>query len=318
METSGNLQSGQQHASVKPSSEFTFGDVIRSLLGQIRVDSAEGNWWQHGYLDGQMLPFVVLFVRSENVAADTYSRTLYRLGNFFRAGQGINPTTEELSPLRSHVLAYADRHHFTFAVEGAAFLAWNSPSNPFFEEDLPSHLKDQYFLLYLIALQERLSLFQISRHVSDRWLDAACRERAAAFDQIQQMFLEFTARGYFAQATQRSHHQRFYQRCMRVLEVPELFSEVDGEIGEMASAARLQLDRELSSAQSWLGTVVGLIGVVVGAPSLALAIMGLDVAEWPAPWSLWQVAGVTVGAAALVGTLVIALWFYKRLRRGPR
>jgi hypothetical protein len=149
-------------------------------------------------------------------------------------------------------------------------------------------LPGAYFLLFLLALQQRFVLMMLSDAVAQRWLPARHAEdhaarpqrwwgpasnRAdhgpeglrAAFDDILDAFLAFTARGYFAQVMQGERHHTYYRKWQETLQVAQLYAEVRDEVTQMRSHLELRATRQLNEAVHLLramSLILGTIGTI--------------------------------------------------------
>lgn len=221
-----------------------------------------------------MIPFPVLYVdgsKKENVFP-----LLYRVRNFFHSEQLIHPAPEDL--IRSHpgLLPYADDQWFVFSLEGGAFVAFDAPKNDFFRINLPTHLRDQYFLLFLLTLHQRFALTRLSQEVSEHWLRGNEDERMRYFKRIRSSLMEFTARGYFIQVVQRENHHRFYRKWQEVLQVERLYQEVNDEVQEMYNNLLLQRSEAEERASRSLERLVAILGASIGIPTVFLTFMGIN------------------------------------------
>lgn len=317
------------------SGQGVLGDLIRGLLGRL---VPEGHcWWRELFVPGQLLPFHALFF--EGVAAEQQPLLIYRLRNLFRAGQALIPAGSDLRPDHPALLPYAEGMWFSLTLEGGGFIAFDAPETPFWSQTLPMHLREQYLLLFLLALHQRFTLMHLSEQVCARWRGgddprAGAPAAEARFADLREVLLEFTARGYFRQVMQREHHHRCFQAWQRVFETERLYQEVSDEVRELhgmllmrktehiqrlgeeqrrlldeqahADAAREHAaQRRAARLGNWLGGIAFLLGL----PSLVLgflqAIGGAD------PW----IAGLALLIAFVVGglmMLVLHLWLRER------
>lgn len=269
-----------------------FRDIIDALLSSVTESKAP--WWREVFVQGQMLPFASLFV--SEVSDEEIPLLGYRIRNFHHHKQELSPHANDLAPDHPSLLGYAHNQWFTFSLEGGAFLAWNPPAHPFFMETMPAHLRDQYFLLFLLTLHQRFALMKLSEDVSEHWLAGDEARRADVFTHLRDSLMEFTARGYFAQVMQREHHHRCYKKWQEIFEIERLYAEVSDEIREMHAdllmkrTQRLQQLGEAAEKRSQaLGEKLNKIAFLLGGPALVLAYLDavggvsfLDAALWAA------------------------------------
>ena len=146
--------------------------AIRDTLLGTACLAAEQNkhWWYDVFVPDRMIPFAVLFVDGQDGERER-GELLYRVRNFFRNEQTVIATDEDLQVIRHPaLLPYVEGQQFLFSLEGGSFVAFDVPKdNVFFRETLPSHLRDQYFLVFLLALYQRFALIRLSQRVAERW-----------------------------------------------------------------------------------------------------------------------------------------------------
>lgn len=221
------------------SSKFAQGAVTYAAIRDTLLSTAsllgeqDKYWWYDVFVPDRMIPFAALFVDGLDGKRER-GELLYRVRNFFRNEQTVIATDEDLQ-VKGHpsLLPYVEGQQFLFSLEGGSFVAFDAPKdNVFFRETLPSHLRDQYFLVFLLALHQRFALIRLSQRVAERWTDDR-DGRFSRFGRIQEDFLDFSARGYFVQVMQREHNHRFYRKWHEVFQMNALYQEVRDEVREM-------------------------------------------------------------------------------------
>jgi hypothetical protein len=306
-----------------------FGLIIDTLLRGMALDGETARWWEDIYVPGMLIPHVALFI--DNCAASVEEH-VYRVRNFFHSQQDVHPTIAD-SQSTDALLQYAANQWFFFSLNGGGFLACNAPHTQFFRANLPQHLANQYFSVFMLALMQRFVLMRLSRQVSREWVSSEAGgegRKAAAFASIRDALLAFTAQGYFAQTMQSEHHHRCYERWQHTFDLARLYAEVTSEVRDMYSyldlrqrvraeglakqqdartqrvERRLQLVGWMFGVPVWLfialnsAVNIALIRHLIGGPS---ALQGYDPL-------------ISVGVFA-VG-LVVALLAYRLVSRIPR
>lgn len=277
-------------------------EVIDAILQTASLKNESQPWWQDVFVAGQLIPFSVLYVdgsKKENVFP-----LLYRVRNFFHSEQVIHPSPEDMLRSNPGLLPYADDQWFVFSLEGGAFVAFDAPKNDFFRINLPTHLRDQYFLLFLLTLHQRFALTRLSQEVSEHWPRGNEAERMPYFERIRSSFMEFTARGYFIQVVQRENHHRFYRKWQEVLQVERLYQEVNDEVQEMYNNLLLQRSEAEERASRSLERLVAILGASIGIPTVFLTFMGINMRGYTL-----ENDGLSIEYALIVasGSLVLGL-----------
>jgi len=285
--------------------------VIYAILQTASPKNETKTWWKEVFVSGHLIPFSVLFV--DGSKKEDIFPLLYRVRSFFHSEQFIHPAPEDL--IRSHpgLLPYADDQWFVFSLEGGAFVAFTAPEKDFFRKNLPTHLRDQYFLLFLLTLHQRFALTRLSQEVSEHWLRGNEDERMRYFKRIRSSLMEFTARGYFIQVVQRENHHRFYRNWQEVLQVERLYQEVNDEVQEMYNDLLLQRSEAEERASRSLERLVAILGASIGIPTVFLTFMGINMRGYtlendglPVKF-VFMVGILSVILGALIGCILLNL-----------
>jgi len=241
-----------------------FGQIIDAIL--LTASPKGEKWWHSVFIEGQLLPYAALFV--DGASDDEIPQILYRVCNFFPSRRPIKPSRED--PSFNYLLPYAERQWFVCALEGGAFIAFDAPDTDFFRRELPKHLEQHYFLLFLLVQHQRFALMRISQEISEHWLKGDERERVKTFENVRNNLLDFTARGYFMQVMQREHHHRVYRRWQEVLQIEQLYREVNDEVREMHEYLQARQMRKLEQRINALSAFIGIPALVFGFFSINL------------------------------------------------
>lgn len=289
-----------------------FDEILAALLHTGGMGGNGDAWWRDAFIPGQLMPFAALFV--DRIASDEIPLLLYRLRNFFHAHQNLHPSAEDLRmEERPDSVCYANRQWFTFSLDGASFVACDPPDHPFWRSTLPDHLKDQYFLLFLLVLHQRFALMKLSDDIARHWVTGSGANggddaRELAFAEIRDTLLSFTARGYFAQVMQQEHHHRCYRKWQEIFQVERLYKEVSDAVQEMYGFLLMQRTQRLQQLQEAqqertrrLERLLSAAALLIGLPTLALTgLSTLEPQRWYVPVSVFC-AALAVGLLILVG-----------------
>jgi hypothetical protein len=305
-----------------------FTEVLDSLLRTANRPHEEGEWWSEVFIPEQTLPFATLFV--DDIPPAEIPELLYRVRNFFTPAQGSNPAPEDLRLDHQSLIPYAREQWFVFSLDGGAFVACNAPQDTprdreFFRRTLPDHLRDQYFILFLIVLQQRFLLMSLSQQVAGVWPKVKHQSKIEDFEPIRDALLEFAARGMFTQVMQREHHHRCYRKWQETFQIKELYDEVRHEVREMHDFLRmkraedtLRLTKENqrklkekaeadAALEKRIEKRLRFIGFVFGVPTLIIAFLGINlfgVTSQTDGMSIWLALALSVGSGIL-GSLVM-------------
>lgn len=317
----------------------TYTEIRDTLLGTAALpgESAK-HWWYDVFVPDRMIPFAVLFVDGLNDERER-GELLYRVRNFFRTEQTVIATDEDLQVKRHPaLLPYAEGQQFLFSLEGGAFVAFDAPKdNLFFRETLPSHLRDQYFLVFLLALHQRFALIRLSQRVAERWTGDR-DDRFVRFGRIREDFLDFSARGYFVQVMQREHHHRFYRKWHEIFQMDALYQEVRNEIREMhdyllmkqnerlqelQEGQRHQLEQEAEKSERdreardrrerEVSLLIGSATLAVAVPALTFGFLSINIEAYKLTIAL--AAWIAGGAFSISALTTIVIWWRRPTRK---
>jgi hypothetical protein len=289
-------------------------DLNAPLLDHARLPDDRDQWWEEIYARGYMIPYFYLVVAADG--AIDVPVLLYRLRNFFHSRQEIFPTDGDMAADHPSLLPYARNQFFVCAMEGGGFLAVDPPDTPFFRQTLRDHVRKQYYLLFLLALNQRFTLMRLHHRVATEWVaekDPAREE--PQFEGIYQELLEFDAREYFVQVMQKEHHHRCYRKWQEVFQVSVLHEQMTGQVHRMYSylsgrrSERIEKLQELEKqrSESTQRSIVYLT-FGVGVPALVCSFLGINMVPFTSKEGLhWYIAVSLVGAALVVAFTAMVL-----------
>jgi hypothetical protein len=274
---------------------LTIGLLIETLLEAGETYHIEP-WWEEIFVCGQLIPFAVIF--AQGLTEKTIPLMLYNLQNFFHEGQGKYPSAQDLDRACQPWLPYIERMWWIFTLEGGVFLSANAPDEKFFRETLPNHIRDLYFLLFRLVLHQRFTLMMLSHWVAQRWvMGANHRDRIYIFEEIRDLLLLFTARGYFSQVVQREHPHRYYCKWQEVFQLEQLYAEVGDEVRDLHDYVQTQQNQRLQRT-------IEILGVAIGAGGIAASSISGYI-EQPLPLEPAFLAAVHPGIKALLVSIII-------------
>lgn len=249
--------------------------LVTTLLASAGFLGADGPQVREVYVRDRLLPFAVVYLDEAgiNSSSEEVQELLYQLRRMFHSQQPLYPVPSELRPRAPHYLPYARDQWFWFSLEGGGFLAVNAPDTDFFRQELPAHLDEQYFLTFLLALQQRFVLMDLSDDVARNWRAGDRGARREVFTRISAAFLDFTARGYFVQVMQRENHHRCYRRWQRCFQISRLYAEVREEVREMHDSLQKAFQERRGREFNRLTL---LFSILYAAPALALAFLSIN------------------------------------------
>ncbi len=295
--------------------------LLTGLLTTVRVADDPDTWWHEVFVPGQLMPYACLLV--DGAGAGALVAFTHQVRSFFGSHQRLHPTDADLD-LDHHpsVLTYAEKARFAFSLDGAAFVAGDLPDTPFFRDQLPEHLGTSYYLLFLLVLHQRFALMRLSSQVAACWRATPTveeeMEQEAAVNRVRTEFLQFTARGYFAQVMQQEHHHAAYRKWQEVLQIERLYHEVRDEVREMSQHVLERRTRRIAEAQVEAAkreqaqaqhdqrrdATLGMLAAVLGGPALALSFLSVIGPVSTTEAVLGSLIGLAVGVVILIGVIV--------------
>jgi hypothetical protein len=298
-----------------PDGEGHFAEIVSAILNTAAIegDTKDADWWQEVFVPGQLIPFATLYVDGQEMGEEAVANLLYRVRNFFPSERVIQPASNDLRFDHPSLLAYADRMWFVFSLEGGAFVAINAPETDFFRRELPTHLRREYFLLFLLTLHQRFALMSLSQQVSEHWLRDDEWERIQTFEHIRDTLLEFTARGYSSQAMQRAHHHRVYRHWQETFQLERLYQEVSDEVREMHEFLQMRQSQRLEERLNFLTFVIGIPALLFGFLSINL----YHITAKEEGLSIW-LASALAAVALVVGLILWRCMFRVRTAGSSR
>lgn len=267
------------------------------------------------FIHGQLIPYSCIFI--EAAEKESIENVKYQIGNFFHSHQRVLLSKEEVNIQKQIDFQYAENQWFLFSLDGGGFVAFDAPKTDFFCITLPSHLRQHYFLSFLIALFQRFTLIDLSNQVSESWemgtnfTEENTPKMKEVFSDIHNQLLSFTARGYFSQVMQQEHHHRYFDKWLKVFQIDRLYSEVKEEVylmNNFIQTIEYQHAREIEEAQRKqtenLESKLNLVAWLIGIPALSMSYL--------------QVTGIVshfVALSTLFGSATLGLLLYSIFSR---
>ncbi|MGA7733146.1 MAG: CorA family divalent cation transporter [Chloroflexia bacterium] len=324
------------------------GDVFRKLICPLLLTGAikEPIWWDEVFVPGQLIPYVALFVdrKPKNgpiPEAELYD-LLYRLRNVAADRQHISMSNSDRTFDHPDLLPFADNMWFYFSLGGGGFLAYNAPSSGPYRTSMPKrYLKDEYFLAFLLTLQQRFVLGTITDKIAEHWLPGGNPEpiadsgwsarlkrasmvedtRSAQFDDLLEDFLMFSARGHFVQLMQGEHHQLYYQKWREKFKINDLFEEVQNELEAMHNYLQMVVQERVNfilHVLTALSIILGIVGTLAGWWALNLDNITTTFGKWGWPsWLVWFTFILIVPLIALGIAFFMRMGWFAPRRRKP-
>lgn len=300
------------------SGEGTPGHLLQLLLRTAGLGAGAMRPAEEVFVRDRMLAYTTLFV---DTAAGTTEmpkgELLFRARRMLHSRQPYHAAADDDVPAPPRALPYAKDQWFLLSLEGSAFVALDAPRTEFFRVNLPRHLGDEYFLLFLLALHQRFVLMGLSEQVAQTWPATRDERQAsqghAVFENIREALFSFTARGYFAQVVQRENHHRFYLAWQELFQIERLYQEVNTEVREMHDYLRDAQEKRLEHQVTLLTLI---LTVVIGAPSLVLSFLNMNLAGITIPDIRLGTAFLLVlGLSPLLGGFFLGVWWLVRRLR---
>ncbi len=325
-------------ASALPPAWAEGGDIFLKLICPLLQTATiqDPIWWEEVFVPGQLIPYVALFVdrkpKNGPLPEAELFDLIYRLRNVVADRQHISMSVLDRTFDHPDLLPYADYMWFYFSLAAGGFLAYNAPTTGPYRSTMPKrYLKDEYFLAFLLTLQQRFVLGVITNQIAEHWLPSGDADRAdhkgwrkqlsrlsniddrrsTQFDDLLEGFLMFSARGHFAQLMQGEHHQLYYKKWQDKFQIKELFEEVKNELEGMHNYLEMVVQERVDfvlHVLTALSIILGVIGTIAGWWALNLDNISTTLAKWGWPnWIVW------FSFLLIVPLLALGIFFFSRM-----
>jgi|GEM_PF-3896438 len=292
-----NLENSTSSEAIEFEYDGTFEELISDTL---RTLLARDGWWSPTFNRHRLIPFYSLAL--ENSDDDDAMKHLYQLRNLFPSHTHLHPSSVDISTDHPGNRPYAHNQWFVFSLEGGGLHARNRPENPFFSSTLVAHLKNEYMMLFLLTLHQRFHLHKLTHDVAVSWLDNDDASSRASLNVLLDADLWYSTNYRFSQVAYSDHYQNFYSKWQSVFRIKDMSEEVKSKLSELNSHLQAAETQRIENKLTAYGALVGL-------PSLAAAILALNVAGFtPSPgWNLQQTA-VVLAISAILGLVIFFVW----------
>lgn len=240
--------------------------IAHSLLEIFRALLPEG---EDLYIQDNFIPFAYIFADTDWLDKSQLYEVLYRLRNFFPPSQEAFPPERGALSLKPFLLQYATRAWFVGSLEGTCFLSLNPSPN--FTAHVHRSMRTVYPLIFRIVLLQHFYLVNLSQNVLKNWLQVGgYREQVKMFRKIIRDYLHFLSTQFIPQIFQRERHHKVYLFWQKAMEIPRLYARVNRTLQEVYEYTEEENLRHLSR-------LVNAFGVLIGFPSLAFAVLSVNI-----------------------------------------
>ena len=230
----------------------TVAEVVEGLLQETvgeesTGDEGRGAWT--AFYEHRLLTYTYALVVSDGEALtyDAVAEPLYRLRHAFDLQ--YSPSAADLDGRSSpEVLQTFGNVCLGLSMEGGAMLSLDN-GTPFVRDGLAARAGGAYFLLFLLALHQRLGALHMAQRMSEvarrGTIDDYDSETTRAVTALRNDFFEFKLRSWFADVSNLTMYTRVYRRWQEVLGVDPVLTEVMSESRELDDYLRRARDERL-------------------------------------------------------------------------
>ena len=235
---------------------------------------------------------------------------LYRAGHVFK--ESYVPHPGDLGNNCDHTLDTFRNIHFGITLEGAVILVEDT-GHAFFGQ-FAERVKNGYFMLYMLALHNRLASIHFRIRITQIMPSELGRiHRNRRFVKTVRHFrneiLSFYLNAYFVQVTNNTNYERVYRMYNQAFDVEVLLNEVKKKTDEIDDVLNRENERQSNSLMKKL-TVLGAVFVPF---SLILGLFGANFTSdvHPAGQFMFEWMHLIYSSAGLAVILFFVLLFYR-------
>lgn len=276
-------------------------ELIAGLLDTGRLPEEPSEWWKDIFIPNQFLPFSIVFI-DESDPADIPDQ-VYQYRKMLHSRQVIIPPKFETSLNHDCLHAYAKDQWFVFSLDGGGFIAFDPPDSYFFKTELPIHLMDQYFLVFILTIHQRFILTHLADEVVHVWLTETSddKDEYNMLNKLLSIFKAFASLGNYNQVMQRDNLHQVYQKWQAVFQIDLLYQSVNQEIQHISNYlqskqenAMKQIEEAQNRQTKRLERQINVITLLIGVPAILFSFFQMGIDE-----------GWTLAAFVLLGGLIL-------------
>lgn len=201
---------------------------------------------------------------------------------------------------------------FSVSMEGTAAMAWG---NNAFVKEFQSSFGRTYFVIYMLALLQRYTLFNMENQLNR--LEYSGKRDDEELWELIELICRLKVNCYYTDVSFYSHYSQFYQHCCKHLNVIEAFKEIDGKVGMLkltternmnkfmkeSEAQQAQFKEATEKSLNLTNYVISFLTVLTTIP-VVHDIIETRVSH-PMQWS--------IGAGAVVAAILFIVMIYPRI-----
>jgi len=229
--------------------------------------------------------------------------------------ESFRPTKADISPNSPEIINTYDNIYFGISLEGSVILA-EDDGHPFLE-DFGHRIRQGYFIIYLLALHNRMALLNFRTSIeqifppdlTDFQLDKTLMNRIR---QLRNQALSFYLKSYFVQITNCTAYESVYQLYHEIFFTKTLLHEIKEKTLELDEFITIDLERK----SNHLINIITFLGFIIAPISIATGIFGINVATNHAisPTQFlfpWEIATFAIGGLFLSAVFLFYVLFRK-------
>lgn len=301
------LAAAEQPQSSADEGRLAVSELIQELLAPL---GREGEAWEAFY-ERRLIGYTFALVsrrdesgRPEPIAYDDLKEPLFWLRRSFDPDYLPGEADLHLDG-NPEVLQTFENIYFGLSPEGGAVLAWDNGKS-FIRDQLHARVRDNYFLVFLLALHQRLATIHLARLIAEstylRYSHSPLRRSVVReVQQLRRRIFEFMVRCWFGEVSTMKMYAEVYQRWQRVFQVHLLLAEVKNKVEELDDyLQRVQMDREnrVISLVTWFFVPFTLLFSFWGMNFVELRQPGLSIFD-PGLWK-WTALAVILYYALIL------------------
>jgi hypothetical protein len=289
------------------------------LASLLPWDAADGGGIEPIDLRNQLRSFAALYFRSSPLASpphDLQRRLLYQICDLAPSWRPLDPPIGAgADHVRGAYFEYSQQAYFVATREGCAFVACDKDlSHPFWRENMPEHLRQIYFTVYLLTQYQRQAIERLRRLVADHGRDAQIANDE--WLEIRKLSAKVKSHGFFVELAQSNNHSRFERMVRDLAEVDRLFDlttkAVDATVAlqieahEQAKAEHVRLQEADARRRQRAWTIAG---GTLAAPTLLFTLLNVNIRGWTTgpeeglSWAWVLSLGIASGLVGCLGSV---------------
>ena len=279
--------------------------VVEGLLKTLHVKRTDASlhWWTADlFSKGKLFPW--LYLKMSGVTPALHQKNLWAIQNLYGSGHSAltKPSLDDVrAPLK---LGAGEDCHVSYS---QVVMIHADDSVVLNTKQRISRIRSDYGLMVLMALHQRFSVVALSTLIPMAWRQRDEAHGEDLFEELEEQLIG-ASMGFVSAIHTKGRYRNFFTQLRSTWAIEASYQDVASRLREVAQYLSLKQSRRVLKQSENLEKVLRTLAIFVGAPSLLLAFLGVNLKGFTSGEEGLAWEHVLIGSAAFAGVAFVSIW----------